>query len=69
LSCAILFTISNYINNFSLIIVLDEWSVQHGYVNKPPVLEDPEQELELPYRTLIPGLRGGLTIKLNLEVS
>ncbi len=46
----------------------DEWSTQEGYKRKAVPLEDAEEELEIPFRTLIPGLRGGLSFKLDLQV-
>ncbi len=47
---------------------IDGWSLQHGYKDKAMVLENPEDQIEIPFRTLIPGLRGGLSFKLNLQV-
>ena len=45
-----------------------DWTLQDGYKNKPTSPEGSELKLETPIRTLIPGLRGGLSFKLDMEV-
>jgi hypothetical protein len=52
-----------------LYLILDDWSAQDGYHEKAVLFEDPEQDLKIPFRTLIPGLRGGLSFKLDLQVN
>ena len=47
---------------------LGDWTLQDGYKNKPTSPEGSELKLETPIRTLIPGLRGGLSFKLDMEV-
>ena len=45
-----------------------DWNIQTGYLNKPNVFESADQELEIPFRTLVPGIRGGVSFKLDLQV-
>ena len=67
--CIVVLNLLSYSINNNTYFLADEWTLQDGYKRKAEVFEEPNQKLEVPYRTLIPGIRGGLSFKLVSQVS